>query len=86
MGHVREKQGVFEKKWSSVLENDLPTPSPGHVSRLCAELLQSKVLQVLGDLEIVNKESQLTGSRSSLVGGLVAISYFPIYWESHHPN
>ena len=22
----------------------------------------------------------------SLVGGLVAIFYFPTYWECHHPN
>ena len=26
------------------------------------------------------------GKTPQLVGGLVAIYYFPIYWEFHHPN
>ena len=35
---------------------------------------------------LVEKHSDEKYTSYSLVGGLVAIFYFPIYWECHHPN
>ena len=33
-----------------------------------------------------NRNCAFSITKLELVGGLVAILYFPIYWESHHPN
>ena len=38
------------------------------------------------ELEVTFWENKIYFCDALLVGGLVAIFYFPIYWEFHHPN
>ena len=41
---------------------------------------------VFQDYELIWVDWEICLENEQLVGGLVAIFYFPIYWESHHPN
>ena len=44
------------------------------------------VVSLVGTTFTAAIESEDEEKTPVLVGGLVAIFYFPIYWEFHHPN